>query len=85
MIALLILIYLIGVVVALILSAYLNAKDEMVWGIPAVFSVLSWLIVGGIVLAIIIEYPLNDLYLWMYNIFKKKQDEQRSRENPQGD
>jgi fructose-specific phosphotransferase system IIC component len=81
MIALLIIIYLIGVVAAVMLSAYLNAKDEMTWGIPVVFSVLSWLIVGGIVLAIIIEYPLNDLYLWMYNIFKKKQDEQGSSKN----
>lgn len=82
MIALLIiLIYLIGVVVAVILCAYLNAKNEVTWGIPAVFSVLSWLIVGGIVLSMIVEYPINDLYLWMYNIFKKKQDEQRSREN----
>lgn len=81
MIALFILIYLIGIVVAVMLSAYLNAKDEVAWGIPVVFSVLSWIIVIGIVLDIIIEYPLNDLYLWMYNIFKKKQDEQRSKEN----
>ena len=48
MIALLILIYLIGVVVAVMLSAYLNAKDEMAWGIPAVFSVLSWLSSGSL-------------------------------------
>lgn len=65
-------IYFIGVLLALVLIAWLNAKWET--DMMPELSLLSWIIVAYIVF-VIVTSPLGKLYYWLYNKFKEGGEE----------
>lgn len=63
-------IYIVGVFIAIIEIAYINAKDDEN-SIEVVYSLLSWLIA-----IVALGYTITHrLYYYFYKKFKKKEDE----------
>lgn len=60
-------VYCIGVILAIILLAWANAKYDT--DMSAELSLLSWLIILWIIF-VFVTSPLFKLYMWFYNKFK---------------
>ena len=63
-------IYLVGVLAAIIIIAWVNAHDHKIDEVPSDWACLSWIAVF-FAMFILIAYPFAFFYDWCYNKFEK--------------